>query len=1178
MFKSIQDDIKKFLSEQAGKVSSWQASNRESASRAVVPKPLQPVARAVQGVNDYLGARPPSISPQDGPLKTVRKIATNQVANTGRAAMEILNTPSYILGGALRGSREQMQGNFQAPKTGVKFRITPRGGPQKGQQQEIDVGSLAHPTIVGAFRGLKNKEALMTEAPSAVGIKPDSIPGLAVGLVAEVAAPGPGGEVKTAKALKEAPEVAKVLSKGDDIVRIIGTKADDVTKARKFLVSLINKSSGDEDAALKIRNVVIEAMEKGDPKTAENIQTAIGSQLQRFKNQADNPNAQRFLSELKTGYEKLGEVSTRKVTAKSIFDTVKQTTYQTAKNDFDDFIALQRTRTPSTRNYVSQIGDAIKQNTTSPLTANIDELTDLSNLRAGNSDVVRNFEKVFGKKAPEAKRLILDPFDASKGRMVDDYNTWKNELEEVVVKKLGIKDRTKESAAIQMFGEKKLTLEQLQQQFPKSWENIVEAERWFRAKYDGILEEVNAARRLIYGDNPEKLIPARADYFRHFREMEDGFQGLRNIFDTPSNIASSLAGTSDFTKPKSKWLSFAQKREGDRSTMDAVGGFLDYIRPAAYAKNVDPQIESFRGLADELARLTAEGPNKGKLNVFIEFLGDFANDLSGKTNPGDRAIQKWIPGGRTTMKAVEWASNRFKKNAVLGNISSSLMQSASVPMGIADVGPVNATLGAIDTMTSIFRELPQQAKSTFLKERWFNPEKTFNPGVIENAEKFAANAMGVIDGVATRYIWNSEYRKALASGIDNMDEAARAADYATRKIVAGRGIGEVPLNQKARTIQLIAPFQLEVANQWLVMKDWVDEKTFSKFVTLFLANNAFNSMMEPVTGNRPLFDPLNAVADGIQAYDEETDQGDATKKFAGRLAGEVLSNLPYTQMLLGGLPQYGDIPVVGLSKDELFGEQDPTRFGSGVPLMKAFSSPENFVTSMVTPFGGAQLKKFGKGLSALVNEGVFNDAGQLQFPVGDGLATKLQSVVFGPYATQAGQFYFDNDLRNFSDKETQAWKLRVERGDDPVNAWMSIQRRKVVAGMPEKIREVMNDKDLSREEKRTKVANIRLQSDALLSRIDSFTGEAGEGLTQFDAEQEQSLADLKKKSTAKFVVGGKKGRKPAAPSLPKFSLKQSVKRGGGAPDTFTYDFDKIETDIEELKALGQLPPIDMTYR
>lgn len=66
--------------------------------------------------------------------------------------------------------------------------------------------------------------------------------------------------------------------------------------------------------------------------------------------------------------------------------------------------------------------------------------------------------------------------------------------------------------------------------------------------------------------------------------MKEGVAGLQNIFETPAGIDNTLAGISANTKPKSKFASFMQKRLGNKTDVDAVGGFLDYIRSAEYAK------------------------------------------------------------------------------------------------------------------------------------------------------------------------------------------------------------------------------------------------------------------------------------------------------------------------------------------------------------------------------------------------------------------------------------------------------------------------------------------------------------------------------------------------------------------------------------------------------------------
>ena len=56
------------------------------------------------------------------------------------------------------------------------------------------------------------------------------------------------------------------------------------------------------------------------------------------------------------------------------------------------------------------------------------------------------------------------------------------------------------------------------------------------------------------------------------------------------------------------------------------------------------------------------------------------------------------------------------------------------------------------------------------------------------------------------------------------------ADRITRRSVAGRGIGELPLMQKSKIVKLLAPFQVEVSNQWEVMKDKAKTKDLTNLI------------------------------------------------------------------------------------------------------------------------------------------------------------------------------------------------------------------------------------------------------------------------------------------------------------------------------------------------------------
>lgn len=629
---------------------------------------------------------------------------------------------------------------------------------------------------------------------------------------------------------------------------------------------------------------------------------------------------------------------------------------------------------------VNVITKAIKQKTKSPF-SDAENMKDLTGVNAYGRDVYRNFKDVYGGKYAEIKRQLLDPFDESKGNLYKAFAGWRDRLDKEIVSKYGFKKGSKESAAIQEFGEKTQDMASLINKFGEAKaKDIASADKWFRGHYDQLLEEVNATRKKIYPNSPEKIIPRRKDYYRHFREMALGIRGLLNIFDTPANIESSLAGTSEYTKPKAKWLSFAQERLGGETEVDAVGGFINYIKAAEYAKNIDPHVASFRSLADELRAKTGKGTNQeGTLNGFIGFLDDYANDLAGKTNPADRFVQKFI--GRKAMRAISWVNSRVKTNVILGNLSASIAQIFNVPQGMADVGPIHSTRGLGMTVANIFGEATPIKKSNFMIERYGdNVFDKFNKGLLKHPKNLAIWITKVLDEVGARYIWNMEYSKASAEGIKN---PIKRADDLTREMTAGRGIGEVPLIHKSKMFQLIAPFQVEVGNVWHVMGDWTKEKQFGKFMSFFIISHVFNRAAQALRGSDVSLDPIQASIEAYEAYQSEEDKAVGALRATGRLTGEALSNIPLGQSVAATYPEYGiDVKGERITRKELFGEGDPTRFGSGLLVQKGLQDP---LFKVVPPFGGQQLKRIVGGIEKVKEGGLT-------------IAEKAKAVTFGPWS------------------------------------------------------------------------------------------------------------------------------------------------------------------------------------
>jgi hypothetical protein len=648
------------------------------------------------------------------------------------------------------------------------------------------------------------------------------------------------------------------------------------------------------------------------------------------------------------------------------------------------------------------------------------QLKDTSGFNAYTNDVYRIFKKVYGKHFDAAKKEILDPFDAAKKANIDFQKEWLGKLKTDVVDKLGIKKGSKESALVQQYGEGKITGAELKSKYSNA-DKIIEADKWFRSAYDTLLDKVNSVMKEIYPNNPEKIIPKRKDYYRHFNELQDTFQGVKNLFETPAQINPSLVGVSDFTKPKSRFLSFAQKRGLGPYKNDAVGGFLNYIRPASQAVNIDPQIQKFRGLAKNISEQTADSKN---LNTFIEFLQDFSNNLSGKTNPFDRPVQKVI--GRKAMNIINWGNGRVKSNVVLGNAASSLAQLANIPSGIAYVkNPKHISGGMLDMFTSIFNKNNPMKNSGFLSERYSDKlYSQFDSKILDQPYKFAAWLLGVGDEIGTKFIWNSVYRKAIAENITN---PINYADNATRSLVAGRGIGEMPIIQQSKLFQVIAPFQLEVGNLWRVMGDRVKEKDFVGLATLLVANYLFNRGAEKVRGSGVTFDPVQAFIDAFQEKDSNGEPITNLQR-VGRLAGEVLSNIPLGQTIAAQLPE--DI------RKQYLGKNDPTRFGTGLTVTKGIQDP---LYKLLPSFGGAQIKKTVEGIQTLRKGGVFdkNKEGEyLKYPVANTTENKIKGVLFGKSGLSETQNYYNQNLRPLGVNQTL---LAKQTGQDLNSIYKGMQ-------------------------------------------------------------------------------------------------------------------------------------------
>jgi hypothetical protein len=715
------------------------------------------------------------------------------------------------------------------------------------------------------------------------------------------------------------------------------------------------------------------------------------------------------------------------------------------------------------------------------------KIKDITGFEGSSKDMYRILEQRLGKEAADE---MMDPFTQSKGDYAGLQSNLANEMKSVIVDNLGIKKGSKESALIQKYGEGGITLDELKTQSPDKWQNIVKADLWFREKYNQLIDQINATKREIYPNaeanvakiekqieevradksltsaerseslkslqsNLEdaargKIIPKRTDYYRHFQEMKEGLSGLKNIFENPTMIDPRLEGKTSWTKPKAKWASITQQRTGNKTEYDAVGGFLNYLPQAAYAIHIDPHISRFRALADDIADATVDTKNANNL---VRTLQNYANDLSGKTNPADRYMMENIPGGRTTVAALGWLQNRIKSNVILGNLGSAVSQVANVPNGIAFAKQYSAE-GAARTLKTIFKPSEEMMQSPFLKERFGGPGskvyQQFDTSLLNKPKQFATWVLNTADKLGSEFVWNSAYAKGKAEGVENL---VKYADDATRKLIAGRGIGEVPLMYKSKIVGLMAPFQLEVGNLWHVQKDMVSSKDFAGIATLYLSMYLFNRLSEDVKGFGVTFDPIQAVIDASQPNLTPLQRG-------GRVLGEVASNVPFGQNMAKVLvPEYGgSVQMPGgettlnlPSRKELFGKNDPTRFGTSNLIFDSLSNPQKAAQNLILPFGGGQVAKTIKGIEALQKGGVYDKTGtKLSYPVSPTLPNQIKASLFGTSGLPESRNYYDKNRRPLTETQTK----KVDSSSDRLSSYEKLMEQRKADALKAKMKEL----------------------------------------------------------------------------------------------------------------------------
>lgn len=590
----------------------------------------------------------------------------------------------------------------------------------------------------------------------------------------------------------------------------------------------------------------------------------------------------------------------------------------------------------------------------------------------------RNLEDVAGKDAPEMIKRFFKPVQKSEA----DRQRWLNKEREEI-RSLGIRGGTKESQLLQQFGEKKLSLDSLKRELPQTWKRVVNAEKFFRQKYDQYLTDINK----VLIKNGYDPIPKRKDYFRHFQDIN----GILERFGIPvrdNSLPTDLVGISADFKPGKNFFVNALRRKGDLTDFDAIKGIDGYLDGASKQIFHTDNIQNLRllekGIRERFAGTT-------HLSNFVSALSEYTNNLAGKKSMLDRGLEDFV--GRNVYGSAQRLKKQVGANMVGANAASALTNFIPLTQSLATTSKPSFVKGLIGATISPLKDDGFVKKSNFLTSR-----RGSDPLYMSLWDKVGDKSgwlFKVIDNFVSQTIVRGKYHEGLSKGLSPEKALAQADNYASR-LMGDRSLGSMPNLFNSKTASFFTQFQLEVNNQVsFLFKDipknmgYNKKQVASALAQVALYSYLYNNLYENFFGRRPAFDPIGVVQQGIEDYSNpDMKKGQATKN----LAENVLNQLPFTSTFTGGrLPIGAAIPDV------------PALFTGESNWGKELLKP---VTYLLPPSGGGQAKKTIEGVNSFMQGASTSRSGRVRYPIEQTPGNFIRMAVGGQYSTPEARDYF----------------------------------------------------------------------------------------------------------------------------------------------------------------------------
>jgi hypothetical protein len=676
-------------------------------------------------------------------------------------------------------------------------------------------------------------------------------------------------------------------------------------------------------------------------------------------------------------------------------------------------------------------------------------------------------------------------------------------------------------------------------------EHAVEA---YRTLYDKFYKAINHFL-VAHGYEPIGFIKGYAPHFQPEAESGKLEKALKNIGvdlgAEAGSLPASIAGLTKAFKPNKRYNPFFQHRAGKSTEYDVEKGFekyVDYLSDVLYHTDdimrVRAAVKYFREeygpdeISAEISRaeslrfapkeakesfLKSAGlltntsdlsyaDLSAKMEEYVEglfdsikktskysdltvWLDDYANKLAGKQLFSDRDMEREV--GRTSLNVGRKLNKLFARANVAGNLSSSLNQTAQLPMIAGEIGP-KYVIKAVNDIIAGKTKGDFADQSDFLTEKNGIDYLTIDKGSkITSALFWPLERMDyLISSIAVR----GKYRKELDAG-RSPKEAMKAADRWARDIMGTRSKGAAPLTFQSKNLiaQMVNMFQVEALNSWehvtqdlfgpglkeaeaKLGKEEAAKRLAGIIVATLLGAFLLNRVAEEGYGGTPAqFDVIGlligflASGNGLSTneqiatwIDDAWESGTGERLFgtdanagndefdAGAATEDTLYNvsndIPYLRNAAG---------LLGLGDQTL---PMPDIYGTVTGTAKAVKDNGPFSEEVMRQLmglagdtlpGGRQAEKTYQGVETLLKGGYYKGSGEdemLQYPVSDDFWNVVQATMFGRNALSETRDFYAAGGKGLSAAQTRLYNQLVDMGADSETVYDAILAWKKIDG------------------------------------------------------------------------------------------------------------------------------------